>query len=624
MKSSVQRVAPIFLTLLLIASIAVIAVMNSFAITAKARDMQVANAEDLTRKMGTYFDNALTQARESSKQLSAHLPMLHGTPSDKTDHALLAQLAGVSGNAAVALVDDKGRLLNSAGPSKLLPTAASSDAQQSMFTSVSAIGFGLSKTLKGVGGDRIIAYAVHSQTPKINMVYYIPAAKWGMDLYLHDFAAGTAAHFSIADANGKIQWASDPNRLDTLIPGFTNQRATSSSLTRVSVAGAKTAVVSLRGSWGGMLVFDEPVSSLFGGIEQNTQRATVAMVALMLLLVVIFGALLYRRHRIVRMSDARHQALVANINDAVMVVDGTHVTYASPTVLGLLGHDPVEAIGAELAAIVGETAGEALAAATLATASRERPVTVSSLPCTTAEGKTVWVEATVADQSANASIRGTVISLHDVTEQRLNAELLWHEATHDHLTGLSNRSMFIEAVQGGLQRVRRNESLLAVLYLDLDCFKMVNDTLGHQVGDQVLKEVGERITSCVRASDTAARIGGDEFGVVLDPITNPAQAEDLCRRMMETINQPVRAGDQTIQIGVSIGIAVASATTESSDAMIRDADLAMYQAKESGKNQFRVALIPPASKTVLLPRPRPMGEPFIPRESPADQGAPPR
>lgn len=170
--------------------------------------------------------------------------------------------------------------------------------------------------------------------------------------------------------------------------------------------------------------------------------------------------------------------------------------------------------------------------------------------------------------------------------QRLEATL-HHQAFHDDLTGLANRALFADRTMHALTRTRRELTEIAVLFLDLDGFKDVNDSRGHAAGDAVLTEVSRRVTRCVRATDTVARLGGDEFAVLLEDIdvhSAARTADELCERL----RQPVLINGERIQLGASIGISHGGPLTDNPDDLLRQADFAMYLAKRAGKGCYRV------------------------------------
>jgi diguanylate cyclase (GGDEF)-like protein/PAS domain S-box-containing protein len=180
---------------------------------------------------------------------------------------------------------------------------------------------------------------------------------------------------------------------------------------------------------------------------------------------------------------------------------------------------------------------------------------------------------------------GYVVAVEDVTEE-VNAQTeLAHQAFYDTLTGLPNRALFLDRLNQELARHRRGGPHIAVLFLDLDRFKIVNDSLGHEAGDVVLKEIGNRFKNSVRAGETAARFGGDEFMFILREVHDVSDAGAVARRLLSLFDSPIRCGDQDLTVTASIGIVIpgvhADATT-----VLRDADTAMYQAKSTGRNCF--------------------------------------
>ena len=174
-----------------------------------------------------------------------------------------------------------------------------------------------------------------------------------------------------------------------------------------------------------------------------------------------------------------------------------------------------------------------------------------------------------------------------LAQLRALEQQLTHQAFHDPLTGLANRSLFADRVVHALARLERDESECGVLFIDLDDFKTVNDTLGHAAGDQLLIAVAQRVTSCLRPGDTGARLGGDEFAVLLEDIAGPEDAARVAARITHSLRLPVQVAGQAVHVRASVGIGT-SRDVSAADELLRNADLAMYMAKADGKGRFKV------------------------------------
>jgi diguanylate cyclase (GGDEF)-like protein/PAS domain S-box-containing protein len=198
--------------------------------------------------------------------------------------------------------------------------------------------------------------------------------------------------------------------------------------------------------------------------------------------------------------------------------------------------------------------------------------------------RTVLVSAEVLDDQKGDSV---IVALNDITERKRLEEHLEHQAFHDQLTGLANRALFRDRVTHALARAARHRRTPAILFLDLDDFKRVNDSLGHNAGDELLRAVAQRLDTCVRTSDSCARLGGDEFAILLEDASCLDDAIRLAERIVPLLRSAFRLKDGIAHVGVSIGIAVSEGNT-TADELLRDADLAMYLSKSGGKGRFTV------------------------------------
>src|SRR6266545_986148 len=203
-------------------------------------------------------------------------------------------------------------------------------------------------------------------------------------------------------------------------------------------------------------------------------------------------------------------------------------------------------------------------------------------------GKKVWISISgepVFDSSgAFTGYRGVG---KDISERKQDEERIQFLANHDALTSLPNRAMFSEVLNLAIQNARRYNRNFAVLFIDLDRFKNINDTLGHEAGDRLLQEMGARLTQTVRASDVVARLGGDEFVVLVQEVSEARQVEAVARKVLSTLVKPMVIQKQECRVTASIGICMYPSAAQDEQALMKNADIAMYRAKEDGKNNYK-------------------------------------
>ncbi len=297
-------------------------------------------------------------------------------------------------------------------------------------------------------------------------------------------------------------------------------------------------------------------------------------------------------------ADTRYQVLVERVPAAVYidvadpnVSDGGRLAYMSPQIEAILGYPP-EAFLAdpELWPSLIHPADRTVAMAAYAEHwTTARPLRIDYRMVASDES-VVWVHDEAYTLHEDSADGGRVSQglLVDTTEQkRLEAQLL-HDTLHDPLTGLANRVLFREHADRSLARSRRRRTSVAVIFLDLDDFKVINDSLGHRAGDRLLMEIARRLSATVRTEDVAARQGGDEFTVLIERVTGIEEAEPLAERLATELSRPIELEGRHLVVRASMGIAVSGGADISADDLLAHADAAMYAAKSQGKARHAV------------------------------------
>jgi diguanylate cyclase (GGDEF)-like protein/PAS domain S-box-containing protein len=287
-------------------------------------------------------------------------------------------------------------------------------------------------------------------------------------------------------------------------------------------------------------------------------------------------------------TEDRFHAMAQNAAELVAIADDRGViTYVSPSAHSIIGRSPDSLLGSHFLSLIDHedrSRGEALLADILQYPGK---VATGDFQMIHASGPARQFELVWNNLLSNASVKGIVINGRDVTERKGLEEELAHQAFHDPLTNLANRALFRNRVEHALARSQRDKGPVSVMFLDLDNFKTINDSLGHAAGDVVLFEVARRLRACLRPGDTASRLGGDEFGILLEPET-AHDAEAVANRILSALIPPFSIQQKEVAIRASIGIAVSSGPDESADEILRNADVAMYAAKAHGKSRFEI------------------------------------
>jgi diguanylate cyclase (GGDEF)-like protein/PAS domain S-box-containing protein len=294
-------------------------------------------------------------------------------------------------------------------------------------------------------------------------------------------------------------------------------------------------------------------------------------------------------------SEERHRLLADHATDVIwtMTLDG-RFTYVSPSVEKLRGFTVAEVMAQSLEQALCPGSVEKAQAGIVAAISavhegRPIPPYREELEQPRKDGSTVWTEATVdAIRNARGEFVGLLGVSRDITERRELEERLRRMAQHDPLTGLPNRALFSDRLGQALAVARREGTRLAVGFIDLDGFKPINDEHGHEVGDAVLVAVASRIGGALRQSDTVARIGGDEFVMLLTHVPEPMSALTVAEKVLADIRGPIHLGDLTVNISASIGLAVYPDDGDCGLSLARSADQAMYRVKREGRNGCRL------------------------------------
>ncbi len=287
-----------------------------------------------------------------------------------------------------------------------------------------------------------------------------------------------------------------------------------------------------------------------------------------------------------RAGHARFQTLLAASNDVILVIsDGvirSQVPERSP-----LGHHADDVVGRRYVDLLHPDDADEVVAQVVAMMSETGSTGLIEARFAHPDGHWVPMEFSCRNHLDDPTIRGFVVNARDVTERQLLQAQLEYRAFHDVLTGLANRALLRERLERLWAARTRQPRPFALLYLDLDDFKAINDSLGHEVGDQVLVEVARRLGGVLRQVDTAARLGGDEFAVLLDECATAADAARVARRALEAVQAPMHVAGRRLRLGASIGI-VSHEDGDTADELLRNADIAMYMAKRGGKARFEV------------------------------------
>jgi diguanylate cyclase (GGDEF)-like protein/PAS domain S-box-containing protein len=289
-----------------------------------------------------------------------------------------------------------------------------------------------------------------------------------------------------------------------------------------------------------------------------------------------------------RKSEARFRSLIRNATDVILVVqaDG-ELRSETPSIEAVLGYGDGAARTLQLASLVhAEDGPKATASIEAMLAGTHQGPMHGEWRIRHADGRWLNMEVVGNDLSEDREVRGVVLTMRDVSDRKVLEDELRHQAFHDGLTNLANRVLFNDRVEHALSRRARLGNDVSVLLLDIDDFKVVNDTLGHAAGDELLVQFARRLLGCLRGEDTAARLGGDEFAVCVEGAARELNIGSTAQRIVDTMSRPFTVAATEVNARVSIGISMAGDNTDGSIGMLREADLALYAAKSAGKGTY--------------------------------------
>ena len=347
--------------------------------------------------------------------------------------------------------------------------------------------------------------------------------------------------------------------------------ATTDPIERLRVLAALTSNVSLNAA-----------RTIATSDDRNISNLIMLQVALGIAGVLMSLALGWALMTATRRQTAHFRSLVTSSTDLVAVFGTTGCRYVSQSVTRMLERADADVLGAGFMRFVHRDDLEVLQNASESGQPHELVFRLQNK-----FGEWRHLEAHLTDLRADRQIRGVVLNARDVTERVKLEEELRRQAFHDGLTGLANRALFRDRLDQSLARSARSGELLAVLFVDLDGFKQVNDSLGHDAGDQLLQEVAARFSSAVRPADTLARLGGDEFAILLEG-SDESLAITVSDRLLDRLSKAIRLASREISLGASVGIVLHDGGSGEGDELMRHADLAMYEAKKAGRGRHAV------------------------------------
>ncbi|MEV6298916.1 diguanylate cyclase [Actinoplanes sp. NPDC051861] len=569
----------VVVSVLLLAAVGVIGFLVNRSALRAADAVHRADSSALGTNNGTLTGQLqLNSAAELSEILGEHV--LHLAAGSAADQATLQAVAKKSATFQYGMLtaDLEGNILTASRADGL--PRPDDVAWKPLRTLLAAgkPGFSDVMVVDGVALTAVAVPVMVSGSPAGFLIGLNEVATTSLQTYLARLSS-EAHRTTVVDSVGRVGAASDGGLISTTIDPAVRPYLNKAGVQFVEYEAGETPMIAivvggLPSGWS--YVRTQTKSSFDGVVHSRSQTLNLTLLAMLLIGVAGISVLGYRTQVTRRRADERFQALFQHAPDLVSVLDGHgRIIFSSPSAHNILGFKTGALSGHSVFDVVHPD--DQVEMKTRLSALLSDPSGVIRLQCRvrSAEGEYRWFDFTASNQMHNPALAGVVINARDVSENRAFQERLAHEAQHDPLTGLPNRRRMQDALGTTL-----GNAPVAVLFVDLDGFKPVNDAFGHEVGDELLRQVADRLSACVRSGDVLSRVGGDEF-VMLMPGVTPDDADAMSARLRYVLELPFRIAGQEILIGASIGVHVAPAA-EDPDAALRAADHAMYAIKHAG------------------------------------------
>jgi diguanylate cyclase (GGDEF)-like protein/PAS domain S-box-containing protein len=501
---------------------------------------------------------------------------------NRGDRATLQAFAAKSGTFSygMLLTDLTGRVLNASRDTGLPSPTEPGWVPLRNSLAAGRPGFSSIMTVNSIRLEAVAVPIMISGAPVAIVIGLNNVAETDLQKYTQTLKSDTFLT-TIVDSTGAVAASGNPQLLGTRVdpairaeiakePDQAFLRYTALDNTRMIAI----VIGNLPGGWA--YVRTQTQTSYDGAVHSKSQTLNLTLLAMLLIGVAGIAVLGYRGSLQRRRAHQRFEALFQHAPDLVSVLDAHgRIAYSSPSSIstlgfggsGLVGQSVFDLVHPDDRPIMVERFGALLA---------ERDA-VLRLQCRvrSADERYRWFEFTASNQMQNPSLNGVVINARDISETRAFQERLAHEAQHDALTGLPNRRRMQDVLDSTLR-----QDAVAVLFVDLDGFKPVNDAHGHEAGDELLRQVAQRLSACVREQDVLARVGGDEFVVLMPGVPGAGDAEAMAARLRHVVDQPFLIDGTEVLIGASVGLHV-GAPAEDPDEVLRAADHAMYTMKKS-------------------------------------------